>query len=227
LATFFLCAAEFAKQHGQRIVKFVHHALLERNDGVVSDANLLGTNLRATLRDIAETDTELILEQGGAVATVERMHLKTGNANEKTRSGKLLFLIVLAKNVTHVLAEKTFDAFAELLHAIHVQLGNFPFDTGPRFERRDFTVDTIIPGYVGDKVFNSGERFHREDGDGLVLREVIHARLAGQARATVDLGGTGATPPRLAVPADGEIGSEMALDVVERVEYDHAGSDGH
>jgi 3-methyladenine DNA glycosylase Mpg len=174
-----LLAAKDAKEHGEGVVKFVHHAFFERDNGVVGDANLLGTNLRATFGYIAETEAELILEQAGAVAAVEGMHFEAGDSNEEARAGELFLFVVFAKDMTNVLTEKTFDALAKLLHAVHVELGDFPFHSLARFKRRDFAVDTVIPGNVGDKVFDSREGFHRQDGDGLLLREVIHARFAG------------------------------------------------
>ncbi len=133
-----------------------------------------------TFGDVAKTEAELILEQASAVAAVERMHFEAGDSNEEARAGELFLFVVFAEDVTDVLTEKTFDALAELLNAVHIELGDFPFDSFARFERRDFAVDTVIPGNVGDKVFDSRERFHGQDGYGLVLREVVHARFAGE-----------------------------------------------
>jgi hypothetical protein len=222
-----LLAAKDAKEHGERVVKFVHHALLEWDDGIVRDSNLLGTNFRTTFGYIAETEAELILEQASAVAAVERMHFEAGDSNEEAWTGELFLFVVFAKDVTDVLAEKTFDALTELLHAVDIELGNFPFDSLARFERGDFPVDTVIPGNVGDKIFDSREGFHGQDGDGLVLREVVHTCFASQTGTAVDFGGAGATLPCFAVPADGEVRREMSLDVVKRVENDHSRSDGH
>jgi hypothetical protein len=220
-------ASDLAEQHSQGVVKLVHYTLLERDNGIVRDANLFGTNLRATFGYIAEAEAELILEQTGAVAAVEWMHFEAGDSNEEARPSELFLLVVLAKDVTDVLTEKTFDALAKLLHAVDIELGNFPFDSFARFERRDFPVDTVVPGNVGDKVFDSRKGFHGQDGDGLVLREIIHARFAGQAGMAVDFGGARAALPCFAVPADGEVGSEMSLDIVKRVKNDHSRSDGH
>ena len=72
-----------------------------------------------------------------------------------------------------------------------------------------------------------GKGFHGHDGDGLILGEIVHARFAGEARAAVDFRGAGAALPCFAIPADGEIGRDVPLNVVQRVEHDHAGSDGH
>src|SRR6266704_1016656 len=227
IQTLHFFAAKLAEEHGQRIVKLVHHALLERNDGVVSDANLLRANFGATLRDVAKADPKLILEKAGAVAAVERMHFESGNAHVKAGPGELRLLVVFAKNVAYVLTQKTFDALAKLLHAVHVELRDFPFDSRPRFERRNFPVDTVIPRNVGDKVFDARKGFHRKDGNGLVHREIIHAGLAGHAGTAVNFRGARAALPCFAIPANGEVRGEMALDVVESIQDDHAGSDGH
>jgi hypothetical protein len=217
-----LPAADLPEQHGQRIVKLVHHALFERDDGVVGDANLLGADLRATFGDVAKTEAELILEKAGAVAAVEGMHFESGDSNEEARADELLFFVVFAKDMTNILAKKAFDALAKLLHAVHIELGDFPFHSLARFESRYFLIDTVVPRNVGDKVFDSGKGFHREDGDGLVLCKIVHARLTGQAGAAVDFGGAGAALPCFAVPADGEVRSKVPLNVMERVEDNHA-----
>jgi hypothetical protein len=222
-----LLPADLPEQHGQRIVKLVHHALFERDDGVVGDANLLGADLGATFGDVAKTEAKLVLEKAGAVAAVEGMHFESGDSNEEARAGELLFLVVLAKDVAHVLAEKAFDALSKLLHAVHIELRNSPFDAGARSESRDFPVDTIVPGNVGDKVFDARKGFHGEDGDGLVLRKIVHARLTGQARTAVDFRGAGAALPCFAIPADGEVRSEVPLNVMERIKDNHAGRDGN
>jgi hypothetical protein len=145
------------------------------------------------------------------------MHFETGDSNKEARAGELFLFVVFAKNVTNVLAEKTFDALAKLLNAVHIQLRDFPFHSLTRFERRDFPVDTVVPGNVGDKVFNAREGLHGQDHNGLVLREIVHARLAGEARTAVDFGGARAALPCFAIPANGEIRSEVTLNVMERV----------
>src|SRR6266436_3926240 len=155
------------------------------------------------------------------------MHFEAGDSNEEARAGELFLLVVVAKDVTHILAEKAFDAFSKLLDAVDIELGDFPLHPLAGFESRDFAVDTVIPGNVGDKVFDRGKGFHGQDGDGLVLREIVHARFASQARAAVDFRGTGTALPRFAIPANGEIGSEVPLNVMERVEDNHAGRDGN
>src|SRR2546427_4785347 len=63
-------------------------------------------------------------------------------------------------------------------------------------------------------------RFHGQDGDGFVLREIVHARFAGQSRTAVDFRRARAALPRFTVPTDGEIGSEVFLNVMKGVEND-------
>src|SRR5215469_13193319 len=48
-----VAAAEDPKQFRYWIEESVHHALLQRNDGIISDCNALGTDLGATLCDVA------------------------------------------------------------------------------------------------------------------------------------------------------------------------------
>src|SRR5204862_2222325 len=125
----------------------------------------------------------------------------------------------------NVFAQKAFHALAKLLNPVDIELRDFPFHSLTRLEGRDFAVDTIVPGNVGDKVFNAREGFHGQHGDGLILREIVHARLTGQARTAIDLRGARAALPSFAVPANGAIRSDMPSNVMERVEDDHAGSD--
>jgi hypothetical protein len=132
---------------------------------------------------------------------------------------------MLAKDVADVLAEKTFDALAEFLDAVDVNLRNFPVRVLLRPERGNFLVDGVIPGNVRDEIFDARKRLHRHDGDGLVHRQRVHARFARQARPTVNFRGARTALRGFAVPAHGEIGREMALDVVERVEHDHTRRD--
>src|SRR5947207_10935070 len=89
--------------------------------------NLLGTNFRAALRNVAVPQAKLILEQARAVESVQRMHFEAGHSNEESRAGELFLLVVLAKNVANVLAEKAFDALAKLLNPVDIELRDFPF----------------------------------------------------------------------------------------------------
>ena len=218
-------AANFADQAKDRVVKLVHNAFLEGNDGVVGDVNALGADFRAAFRDVAEADAERFFQERSARSGVERMHFESGDANEKSGAAVFAVFRVIAKDVADVLAEETFDALAKFLSAVNVVLGHFPLNVRGRRERGDFFVHRIIPGNVCDEILDDRKRLHRRNGDGLILGQGIHARLAGEARTAIDFGGAGAATASFAVPADGKIGSEMALNVMESVENDHARSD--
>jgi len=153
------------------------------------------------------------------------VHFEAGDANEEARTAETFVFGVIAENVADVLAEKTFDALAKFLDAIDVALIHFPFDVFARLEGGDFLVDLVVPGDVGDEVFDDGKGFERRDSDGLVERERVHTRFTSEARTAVDFGGAGATFGGFAIPADGEIGRLMRLDGMERVEDNHAGSE--
>src|SRR5262245_52830563 len=59
----------------KRIKKFIHDALLQRNDPVICDLNVFGTNFRATLGDVAITDPISIPQLLNPILCIERMHL--------------------------------------------------------------------------------------------------------------------------------------------------------
>src|ERR1700676_1515023 len=122
-----LCAENLAHHHGERIVELIHDAFFQRDDGVVRDVNVFGTDFRATFGDVAEADAQLVFEQRSAIRAIERMHLEPRNAHEKARPAERFLLVMIAQDVANVLAQEAFDAFAEFLHAVHVHLRNLPF----------------------------------------------------------------------------------------------------
>src|SRR5262249_1521257 len=79
----------------KRIVELVRHPFLEWDDGVVGDRDVLGTDLRTALRDVAVTDAEGVLEIARAALDVQRMHLESGHVDEKTGADELLVEMVL------------------------------------------------------------------------------------------------------------------------------------
>src|SRR5262245_54604530 len=83
-----LAPADLATQPRDRVVAVVDDALLQRNDRVVGDPDLLGAHLRTALRDVAEPEPHLRLEQGTPVVRVERVHLELGVADEHAWPGK-------------------------------------------------------------------------------------------------------------------------------------------
>src|SRR5581483_3972199 len=69
-----------------RIVAAVDHPLLQRNDGVVGDADVLRTHIGAAFRDVAIADACLVFHEVDAVPSVEWMHLERGEAREEARA---------------------------------------------------------------------------------------------------------------------------------------------
>ena len=72
----------------QRIVGIIHDTFLQRNNAIVRDVNVLGTDLRATFGDIAQADVQVVLENPQALARVERVHVEAGHADHEARSAK-------------------------------------------------------------------------------------------------------------------------------------------
>src|SRR5215470_16323657 len=140
---------ENAKKSRQRIEEAIDNALLERNDGVVSDRNAFGTHLRTTLRDIAQTDSKLRSQILNSITHVQWVHFESSRINQKSWADELFLHVVLAQYVTDVLAEIAFDALAKFLHSFDILLGDTPSAIRsirrPRLEFRDALFHFIIP----------------------------------------------------------------------------------
>src|SRR5881296_67544 len=208
-----------------RVVEVVHHAFLQRDDGVVGDVDRLGTDLGAALGDVAVADAGLLLQVAAARGGIERVHLEARDAYKEARAGEGVRALVVAQHVAHVLAEEALDALAELLHPVDVLLLHAPGAVGLRrlrLEGRDAPVDLVVPRDVGHQVLDDREGLHGGDRDRLAGGELVHARHAQEAWPAVHLGAARAAPPRLAVPAAGEVARQVGLHVVHGVEDDHA-----
>src|SRR5687767_12746961 len=68
-----------------RVVRARHDALLERDDRVVRDVDVLGTDVRAALGDVAVAEPVLQSREIDAVVGVERMHLERCEPHEVPR----------------------------------------------------------------------------------------------------------------------------------------------
>src|SRR5436190_8431338 len=110
----------------KRIVKIVHHALLQRNNSIIGNLNAFGANLRATFRNIAITDPLLVSQFLDAIFGIERMHLQRGNMNQKPWSDESLVHLVVPQDMADVLTKETFDAFTKFLYTIDVLLLHSP-----------------------------------------------------------------------------------------------------
>src|SRR5688572_24541447 len=140
--------------------------------------DVLRTHLAATLRDIAVTNTHLFFQQLRSGHTIERMHLESGNANKEAWTTKLFVPLMIPQHVTDVLTEKTLDTLAKFLYAIDIALVHLPFGVRARRERRDLFVDPVIPGNVRNQILDEGKTLHWLNGNWLIHRQRVEARLA-------------------------------------------------
>ena len=69
---------DFFPEPAEQVLVFIHYAFLQRDDRVVGDGDVFGTNFRAALRDVAEADALCLLEIGQTVFGVERVHFQRG-----------------------------------------------------------------------------------------------------------------------------------------------------
>src|SRR6266581_2158749 len=134
------------------IVEIIYNSLFERNDRVVGDVDVFGTNFRAAFSDVAVADTELLFQQLGSIQTVKRMHFKPRHAHKESRPAELFLLVVIAQHVANVLAQKAFDALAKLLHAIDFALIHLPLNIWSRLEGRNLFVNAIVPRNIGNEI---------------------------------------------------------------------------
>src|SRR5262249_24696457 len=104
-----LLAPELVQEPHDRI-ECVGGPFLERDDPVVGDVDVLGTHLGAALRDVAEPDTRVVLDEARAVARVQRMHVEARQLDEEARTReRALLVLVVADHVTDVLAQEALD----------------------------------------------------------------------------------------------------------------------
>src|SRR6266853_338837 len=221
-----LTSAEHSQQLHEWIVQLVDDALFQRNDGVVRNGDAFRTHFRAALRDVAVPNPELTLQVSDAILGVERVHLERCAIYQVTRTHELVEERVIAQHVADVLAEEALDAFAELLHALDVDLRHAPGAVRgvgrPRLELADARLGPKVPRHVGDEITDGWKRAHRLDGNALRQVELIQARHAHQSRIAVHFRRTGTALSGLAVPADGKVVRLLRLDLVNGIEHDHA-----
>ena len=119
LATFL--APHESPDPGNGVVKGTGHALLQRNNGIVSDVDVFGTDLRTAFGDVAQANAEGILELAQAVCCIEGMHGQGSDAHHEAWSGKVVAPMV-TQHMTDVLAQEAFNALVELLQTIDIIL---------------------------------------------------------------------------------------------------------
>src|SRR4051812_30011253 len=108
-------AGQLAPDPDDRIVELGDDALLERDDRVVGDLDRFWADVGAALRDVAEAQAGLPLEELQPIVRVERVHLQRGQPHEEARPGEgRLVVLVITDDVADVLAQEALDALVEL-----------------------------------------------------------------------------------------------------------------
>jgi hypothetical protein len=95
-----------------------------------------------------------------------------------------------------------------------------------RLKFRDALLHRVIPGNVGDQIFEMREGVHGFDGDGFIEGQSVQASHAHEFGHAIYFGGAGTTFSGFAIPADGHIAGLLGLDLVDGVEDHHAFGDG-
>jgi hypothetical protein len=149
----------------------IGHPFLEGDYGIVGYGYALRTHLRAALGDVAVADAVIVLQIGSAVEGVERMHLELSRVNQEPRSDELLVQLMIAQDVTDILAEKALDAFSEFLHPVRVRLLHAPGPIGSvRRARRELPDPLLGPEVgrdIGHQIADKRKSTHGLDGHGL------------------------------------------------------------
>src|SRR5258708_35356080 len=100
------------------------------------------------------------------------MHLEGGGINQETRPDESIVQLMVAQNMTSILAKKSFDALPEFLHPIDVLLLHAPGAVGrirrSRPELFDLLLDLKIPRNIGNQILHQRERFHWLNRDRLL-----------------------------------------------------------
>jgi hypothetical protein len=149
------------------------------------------------------------------------MHFERCGVDEEARANELIVFVVVAQDVTHILAEKTLDALAKLLYSFDVSLLHAPSAvrrirrTGPEFPDRLLHIE--VPRHVGDQIPDHGECMHGLDDDRHLQIEIAEPGHAHELGHSINLSRTRAAFPCLTVPSHGEIGSLLRLDAMNCV----------
>src|SRR5260221_13892506 len=97
-----------------------------------------------------------LLEIRDTVLGIERVHLERLRMHEQTRSYEALLQLMVAYDMTNILAKEAFDTLTKFLHSIDVHLIHPP---GPvrrvrraRLELLDLHLGAKVRRDIGDKV---------------------------------------------------------------------------
>ena len=188
--------------------------------------NVFGTNLAAALGDVAVTDPMNISELVGSILRIQRMHLQRRSVDQKPRPDKAVVHAMIAQDVADILAKKALDAFPEFLDSIDIGLlhppGAIRRIRWARFEFLDPLLHRKIPRHIGDQVFQDRECLDRLDRNWSIDGQLAHSGHAHQPGHAVDFSRTRPALASLTIPPAGQIRSLSALNVVNRVQHNHA-----
>src|SRR5439155_141343 len=222
-----LLPRQFSQEPTHGIVEIIYNSLFERNDCIVGDVYIFGANLGAAFSYVAVADTELLFQQLGSIQTVKRMHFKPRHAHKESRSAELFLLVVIAQHVANVLAQEALDALAKFLDAIHLALIHLPLNIWSRREGRNLFVNAIVPRNIGNKILEHRKALHRLYGNWLVNRQRIESGLTSQPRVAVDFRRARTALAGFTIPAHSQVGRVVRLNVMQRIEYNHAWGNRH
>src|SRR5882672_5607645 len=96
---------EAAQQLRYWIEKLIHHALFQRDNGVIGNLNVFRTDMGAAFGDVAVADVESFSQLADPVFGVERMHFKGGDVDEKAWADEFGVLVMIAEDMADILAE--------------------------------------------------------------------------------------------------------------------------
>ena len=144
-----LLSSDQPDEHPQRIIMAVDYPLLERNDCVVRDRDVLGTDLGAALGDVAVPEAVTLLQLVDAIRGVNRMHLELRCMHEQAGADELFVQVMITENMTDILAQEALDALPELLNAIGVGLTEAPRPIGGIRRTRRELPDALLRTKVG------------------------------------------------------------------------------
>ena len=154
---------------------FVHHALFERDYGIVCDSYTFGTDVRAAFGDVAISYSVIVSKIVHAVLAVERMHLERRDVDQRARPDEMIMQRMLTKDMTHILAEKTLDALPKLLNSINVLLRRSPCSVGgirwPRFKLLNCLLYPVVPRNIRHQVLHGWEGLHGLQNDRFIERQ--------------------------------------------------------
>lgn len=184
-------SCEFTPDHLDRVIVPVDHSLLQWNDRIVSNVDASRADICTTFCYVAIADTEVILHLGYSIFLVHWMHLEISQPDHCSGASEFVELLVFPEHVAGVLADEAFNAHPEFLHPHRLELTEPPIWFFRTFDRCNFFCHLVIPGNIGDQVFDVRKSPHWSDTDvgtfWSLLKQVAHPCHAHQTWFSIDL----------------------------------------